>query len=611
MESVLEATVRNTDLKGENNPVRIKCPECSSQRKKKTERTLSVTRKDGKFLYQCWHCGISGGYSTNSNTTPTNTDISITREERNVAVGSPRLAPVITDIQSLSTDNSAFKDFIKQRHISSEVCDKLGILADTKGFNGAGTTDAIGFPYKRDGEIYAVKWRNISEKGFTQEGSANTFFNLDRLNIEGSILICEGELDVLAMEEAGVEVPTVSVPNGAPIKVSNNKVDPSEDRKFSYVWEARDVLEGCDKVILAVDNDSAGLALAEELSRRIGKGKCLTVTYPEDCKDANDVLINHGAEKLVEIVENAKPVPIKGLNGANFYEDRLSTLYNGGEYRGISTGFESLDRLYTLSTGMLTTITGIPSSGKSQFSSQLMLNTAISDDWKWCVCSFENPVEILIASMCEMFVGKSFFESDNKMNEEEKREALKFVDDHFVFIDHMGGASSDVKSIIQLAQTSCMRLGIRGLLIDPFNYVTLPKGETSETNQISKMLTELQLFAKSADIHVIFVAHPHKMYPDSNGQTPIPTGHHISGSASWFSKTDHGISIDRGDGDVTILCWKCRFRWLGEQGMVKLGFDEVCGRYLEQSDFGMYDPMGSSIEGSIDEEEEDDSWIEF
>jgi hypothetical protein len=45
--------------------------------------------------------------------------------------------------------------------------------------------------------------------------------------------------------------------------------------------------------------------------------------------------------------------------------------------------------------------------------------------------------------------------------------------------------------------------------------------------------------------------------------------------------------------------------------MVKLGFDEVCGRYLEQSDFGMYDPMGSSIEGSIDEEEEDDSWIEF
>ena len=607
MESVLEATVRNTDLKGENNPVRIKCPECSSQRKKKTERTLSVTRKDGKFLYQCWHCGISGGYTANSNTI-TNSN---TNELSRNPPAAQKKATVITNIQTVSTSNSTFKNFISQRHISWEVCDKLGILEDTKGFNGAGKTDAIGFPYKREGEIYAIKWRSIPEKAFTQEGSANTFFNLDGLNIEGSILICEGELDVLAMAEAGVEIPTVSVPNGAPIKVSNNKVDPSEDRKFSYVWEARDVLEGCNKVILAVDNDSAGLALAEELSRRIGKGKCLTVTYPEDCKDANDVLIKHGADKLVEIVENASPVPIKGLNGANYYEDRLSTLYEGGEYRGISTGFEQLDRLYTMSTGMLTTLTGIPSSGKSQFSSQLMLNTAINDDWKWCVCSFENPIEILIASLCEMYVGKSFFESDNKMSEEERREALKFVNDHFVFIDHMGGASSDVKSIIQLAQTSCMRLGIRGLLIDPFNFVSLPKGETSETNQISKMLTELQLFAKSADIHIIFVAHPHKMYPDSNGQTPIPTGHHISGSASWFAKTDHGLSIDRDEDGVTVVCWKCRFRWLGEQGMVKLGFDEVCGRYLEQSTFGVYDPMGSNIEGSIDEEEEDDSWLEF
>ena len=182
MESVLEATVRNTDLKGENNPVRIKCPECSSQRKKKTERTLSVTRKDGKFLYQCWHCGISGGYNTN-------TDISITRGYENTAVGLPPATQVITNIQTVSTSNSTFNNFISQRHISWEVCDKLGILEDTKGFNGAGKTEAIGFPYKREGEIYAIKWRSIPEKGFTQEGSANTFFNLDGLNIEGSILI--------------------------------------------------------------------------------------------------------------------------------------------------------------------------------------------------------------------------------------------------------------------------------------------------------------------------------------------------------------------------------------------------------------------------------------
>ena len=165
-------------------------------------------------------------------------------------------------------------------------------------------------------------------------------------------------------------------------------------------------------------------------------------------------------------------------------------------------------------------------------------------------------------------------------------------------------------TIIELAQSSCLRKGIRGLLIDPFNFVSLPKGETSETNQISKMLTELQLFAKSSDIHVLFCAHPHKMYPDSSGQTPIPTGHQISGSASWFAKTDHGLTVDRADGDgVTIVSWKCRFRWLGEQGMIKLGFVEKTVRYLENSTFGMYDVMQTNIEHSIDEEEEDDSWL--
>ena len=593
----LENVVRQTNVSVEE-ATRIKCPECSHTRKKKTERTMSVTLKDNKYLYNCWHCGISGSVGMN--------------EPTKIFPAAKKMPPVIADNWEEKLDNKTpklVKEFVKDRGLSWEICSELGVTSATKGFNGSGIGQAIGFPYRKDGEVYAVKWRSVEGKSFTQDGSANTFFNLDKANIEGSIVICEGEFDVVAMTEAGVEN-AVSVPNGAPMKVSNNRVDPSEDKKFAYLWNAQEILQNCKRVVLAVDNDSAGEVLREELSRRIGKAKIFNVEYPDGCKDANDVLKQHGGEKLKELVDNAKACPITGLNDANFYNERLTDLYKGGQFRGISTGFESLDRLYTMSTGMLTTVTGIPSSGKSQFCSQLMLNTAINEGWKWCVCSFENPVEILIATMAEMYVGKSFFEGEDRMSEEERRQALEFIDDHFVFIDHMGGASTDMTSIIELAQSSCLRKGIRGLLIDPFNFVSLPKGETSETNQISKMLTELQLFAKSSDIHVLFCAHPHKMYPDSSGQTPIPTGHQISGSASWFAKTDHGLTVDRADGDgVTILSWKCRFRWLGEQGMIKLGFDEKTGRYLENSTFGMYDVMQTNIEHSIDDEEEDDSWL--
>ena len=43
---------------------------------------------------------------------------------------------------------------------------------------------------------------------------------------------------------------------------------PEEGNKFSYIWEERERLERCKRVILATDNDQAGEALAEEIARR-------------------------------------------------------------------------------------------------------------------------------------------------------------------------------------------------------------------------------------------------------------------------------------------------------------------------------------------------------
>ena len=39
------------------------CPVCSPDRKKKHEKTLSVHQDADAFLYQCWHCTMSGKVS--------------------------------------------------------------------------------------------------------------------------------------------------------------------------------------------------------------------------------------------------------------------------------------------------------------------------------------------------------------------------------------------------------------------------------------------------------------------------------------------------------------------------------------------------------------------
>ena len=44
---------------------------------------------------------------------------------------------------------------------------------------------------------------------------------------------------------------------------------PRGGQQVAYVWEERERIEKAKRVILAVDNDEAGEALAEELARRV------------------------------------------------------------------------------------------------------------------------------------------------------------------------------------------------------------------------------------------------------------------------------------------------------------------------------------------------------
>ena len=65
---------------------------------------------------------------------------------------------------------------------------------------------------------------------------------------------------------------------------------PTKIINLKFIWNAKKKLDECQKVVIAMDSDKSGQAMAEELARRIGKDKCFKIEYPEDCKDANEVL---------------------------------------------------------------------------------------------------------------------------------------------------------------------------------------------------------------------------------------------------------------------------------------------------------------------------------
>jgi len=541
---------------------RVACPSCSPQRRKSNLKELVVTRRDDAWVYHCHHCGVSGS-------------VPFKRMERKLSAV-PQ--PTITQ----SSLQQPHYEFLIKRGISKETADKMKLFSADKWFQRLGkSAPAIGFPYYRSGALTAAKYRCIEDKDFTQDaGGAHDFFGIDQVDPAKPIIIVEGEIDALTGIECGIEN-VVSVPSGAPMKVVNGKVTASEDKKFSFVWNAHETLSKAPYIVIATDNDGPGQALAEELARRIGKHKCRLTKF--DKKDLNEVLIADGVEKVRSIIDAAEPYPVEGLSSATKFVDRVQDLWRKGTGKGVSTGYTSLDQIYTVAPGQLTVVTGYPSNGKSNFVDQLMVNLAKQHQWKFAVCSFENQPEVHITRFMEIYAEKRFFEGTHRMNDEERESSFKWVTDHFLFMDSETVEPATIDSILSRAQAAVARLGIRGMVIDPYNYIDMKNRGDSETGAISDMLTRVQAFAKAFGVHVWFVAHPSKVQRSGN-DLPRPDGMAISGSMAWWAKADCGLTVHRAQTGVEIAVWKSRYRWVGTQGEVLLNYDKVTGTYNEQVD---------------------------
>jgi len=550
-------------------PERAVCPECSDERSKKGDKDLAIHPKERGWTYHCHHCHIGGFVFF-----PSNQIQPPKRQEQNVIP--------LRAFQQTQLEPQHFA-FLKARGISEQTALDMKLFAANKYFNRIQKqTDAIGFPYFKNGQYINAKYRSIESKDFTQDtGGAHVFFAIDKVDPTKPMIIVEGEIDALTLIECGIEN-VVSVPAGAPIKVSDGKVAPSEDKKFSFIWDAFETIEKLPYVVIAVDTDTAGQALAEELARRIGKDKCRIAK--SEFKDLNEAFLAEGATKVKEIIDAAEPYPVAGLSSATKFEDRLNDLWSKGTGKGVSTGYSNVDQIYTVAEGQLTIVTGYPSSGKSNFVDQLMVNLGRSNDWKFALCSFENAPEVHISRLMEIYKEKRFFEGTNRMTDDDRKDAFDWVQQHFLFLDSEGVEPASIDSILDRARIAVVRMGIRGLVVDPYNYIENKSG-MAETEFISSMLTRIQAFAKAYGVHVWFVAHPAKI-TRSGMDLPRPDGMAISGSMAWWAKADCGMTVHRTKtNDVEIAIWKCRYRWVGTQGETQLNYEKVTGTYKVADDF--------------------------
>ncbi len=512
------------------------CPLCSSDRKPENRKQKCASYDWERGLGTCHHCDSSFQLHT---------------YERKGGSEKVYVRPETVEIKPPA---SKVVEWFNTRGISQKTLTDLNVGEGPEFMPQTGKTEnTIQFNYLMGEQLINVKYRDGRKNFKLYKGAEKIFYNINSIVGYEDCIITEGEMDVLALHEAGIKN-AVSVPNGATLN-SNN---------LDYLDNCIDYFDNKERVILAVDNDEPGQALQQEFIRRLGAEVCYIATF-EDCKDANEYLIKYGKEKLIKRIEGARPVPLENVTTFKDIEDEITDFVKNGFKRGYQIGLPNFDDIFSTYTGQFITVTGIPSSGKSDFVDQMVVGYNQKYQWKTAFASPENAPTYLHAHKLMRKVWQDM-PKKNDIGTDKWNQVADHVNDNFYFIDM---ERYTLESVLRKGAELVKRKGIKCLVIDPFNKVRDVDCKTEDVNRYTmEYLTKIETFAKKYDVLVFVVAHPTKMYKDSNGKIEEPTMYNIKGGGEWYDASYHGILVHRDYENKTVKAkvLKVKFQNLGENG---------------------------------------------
>lgn len=618
--------------------VRVECPFCSSDRKHHPhEKCLSVDIDNG--LYHCFHCGKAGYVPTDDEVEEREKRRQHREEKLKVRAPKgnyhrPKAFPsefLIKNCVNQPDAQPLIQYLTETRKLDIEVLQKYRITLPYGSFekvmNGSNSTTqnqseqlrtnqnsakqyelvrSIAFNFFDRGDYINVKYRTL-DKRFTFLAKGELIpWNIDSLIGKPVCYITEGELDALTLIQCGY-LETISVPNGA-------------QKNLSFLDRFVEThLEDKVRIVLALDNDEKGIILRDELIRRLDAERCQLVAWPAGCKDANDVLMHHGADKVRECIEAAHDIPLVGIQTADDVEDQLRELFENGMQRGAAIRMPGFDDLMTFETGRYMVVSGRPGDGKSEYIDELCLRLCLLHDWKIAYFSPENvPIIYHLRKLCEKLT-RYPFQPSRSMTRELFNACVSWLSQNVCHIlpgygeDGLvdfqsvsevsegfkvsGGTnrtnqnnsepkdvSNSLENILAIAHRAVARRGVRILVIDPLNRIDAESEYAQhELAWYVHVNNTLSRFTRRHKCLVILVAHPRKVNrANLDGKKRRVEMNDINGSADFGNKADYCMIVDRDDDLqlVTVYVDKVKFKHLGTRGECYLHYDKVSGRYI-------------------------------
>ena len=282
------------------------------------------------------------------------------------------------------------------------------------------------------------------------------------------------------------------------------------------------------------------------------------------------------------------PIGFELLSYNNTRDDLLKYREQGA-LRGKYLGFPMLDEHYSMALGSCTDWTGSPSSGKTEFLLECLLNTAKFHQWKHLlyVPDIGNKNQI-ISKLLHKITGKTFdkrYINSNYITEVEIENNLHWVLEHFRII-----IKKDLKTKITPYQLWDYATELKNEMHGELHTVTIDSwkdmkryvdrdgnGIARDDLYLEDVLGYRNDLLDHYDLHMHTIIHPLKTEKDKNGKRMAPGPYDLKGGTTWYDAGKTIITTHRQDGTpngVDISIMKAKPESVAKMGVVPMCFDK-------------------------------------
>jgi twinkle protein len=376
--------------------------------------------------------------------------------------------------------------FVAMRGITERTMEDFGVLT---------YDDRQEYVYPSGGK----KVRTLKEKGFyAKDGfKGDELFGMNFFTAGCSkiVTITEGELDALSvaqMLKSSYTNPVVSLPSATP------------SRKL---WEnCKDWLNSFDKIVLSVDTDEAGNAVADKIAK-LFPNKVYRVPH-ETYKDANEFLQAGKGNDFKSAWWNArKYTPENILNTT----DQFLSLYNDTpEHQYVETGIVALDdKILGLMQGHFTVIkapTGIGKTEVMRFLEYNMLQKGIPiAAWHLEETKLRSLLGLVSYDCKENLTRRDLIDEKKAHDRVVKSiESLTKDENFYQFYLGDGQGTEELLEQIRFFREAC---GVRYVFFEPIQDVVAGKNEASKEETLADLSVRLSKIAAELNVGIVTIAH--------------------------------------------------------------------------------------------------------